>query len=54
MSDNDVMDSILKYILTDVRGFLLLCPIMLGVQDRRFLRPRAGGAYLLWEAPGHT
>jgi hypothetical protein len=31
MSGGDGMDSLLEYILTDTRGFLLLRPFVLGV-----------------------
>jgi hypothetical protein len=44
--DGDGMDSTLEYILSDVCGFLLLCPFM--------PRPRAGNVYPLRGAPGHV
>jgi hypothetical protein len=45
MSSDDGMDSILGCVFLGVRGLLLLCPFMLGAQDRRCPRPNVGGAY---------
>jgi hypothetical protein len=40
MSGGDGMDSTLEYILSDVHGFLLLCPFMLGGLQQNSLSHR--------------
>jgi hypothetical protein len=54
MFDGNGMDSTLKCILLDTRGFLLLHPFVLGGKDRRFPRLRAGDVYPLWGAPRYV
>jgi hypothetical protein len=45
MSGGDGTNSVLKYILSDVRGLLRLRPFVPGSYDRHFPRPGVGNAY---------